>query len=57
MNEWADMKQMTLPSRDIIFTSSPGGLRPSTISVMKAPHNNEYLRVSWEKRYGSLEPE
>ena len=44
MNEWVDMKQMTLPSRDIIFTSSPGGLRPSTISVMKAPHNNEYLR-------------
>ena len=33
------MIEMTLSSRHRIRNSSPGGLRPSNLSVTEAPHN------------------
>ena len=43
---------MTLPSRQRIRNSGPGGLRPSTyFLVTEAPHNIESLRVSGKKTF------
>ena len=49
--EDGEMNEVTLSSRHRIRNSSPGGLRPSTLSLMEAPYNIQYVRLSREETF------